>query len=604
VTVGIHDAPRTLKEVLRPISFALISTAAFSIGINILMLVSPLYLMQVFDRVISSAHLNTLFWLTVVAVGCVAVYGLLDIVRGRMLSKIGIWLECNVTDRLIRAGMVSARSGDKNSSQPLHDLAQVRSFLSGPAVQALFDTPWVFIFVAILWFIHPWYGVFAVVSVGVLLALAVITEIMTHKRARDAGEDHQAAVVGVESALRNAEAIHAMGMIDAVLARWRKRHSQASSRQNVLNDRIAALSGLSKFFRMAVQLAVIAIGAVLVVEGQVTGGTLIAASILLGRALAPVDQAIGSWKQITSIRSCWRRVNAALAWSAGETEHTRLPEPVGHLSVEGVMYRVPGAADALLSNITFEVRPGESMAIVGPSAAGKSLLCKLILGIATPTLGSVRIDDAEVNTWNAEDLRPHIGYLPQEISLFPGTVGENIARMSDASAEDIVAAAKLADVHQMILRLPNGYQTDVGEFGHLLSGGQRQRIGLARAVFGKPRLIVLDEPNSNLDPAGEAALVRAISELKKRGCAVVIVSHKLGIVQQLDKTLLLQNSTVQAIGPSNEVLSILMGEHRRDPAQAHPAHPPQSAPAQIHPAHRPPAPHGHVTQAAAAPNIY
>ena len=604
MTVGIHDAPRTLKEVLRPISFALISTAAFSIGINILMLVSPLYLMQVFDRVISSAHLNTLFWLTVVAVGCVAVYGLLDIVRGRMLSKIGIWLECNVTDRLIRAGMVSARSGDKNSSQPLHDLAQVRSFLSGPAVQALFDTPWVFIFVAILWFIHPWYGVFAVVSVGVLLALAVITEIMTHKRARDAGEDHQAAVVGVESALRNAEAIHAMGMIDAVLARWRKRHSQASSRQNVLNDRIAALSGLSKFFRMAVQLAVIAIGAVLVVEGQVTGGTLIAASILLGRALAPVDQAIGSWKQITSIRSCWRRVNAALTWSAGETEHTRLPEPVGHLSVEGVMYRVPGAADALLSNITFEVRPGESMAIVGPSAAGKSLLCKLILGIATPTLGSVRIDDAEVNTWNAEDLRPHIGYLPQEISLFPGTVGENIARMSDASAEDIVAAAKLADVHQMILRLPNGYQTDVGEFGHLLSGGQRQRIGLARAVFGKPRLIVLDEPNSNLDPAGEAALVRAISELKKRGCAVVIVSHKLGIVQQLDKTLLLQNSTVQAIGPSHEVLSILMGEHRRDPAQAHPAHPPQSAPAQIHPAHRPPAPHGHVTQAAAAPNVH
>lgn len=603
MTVGLHDAPRTLKEVLRPINFALISTAAFSVGINILMLVSPLYLMQVFDRVISSANLNTLFWLTFVAIGCVAVYGLLEIVRGRMLSKIGIWLECNVTDRLIRAGMVSARNGDKNSSQPLHDLAQVRSFLSGPAVQALFDAPWLFIFVAILWLIHPWYGIFAVVSVGVLLTLAIVTEIMTHKRARDAGEDHQAAVVGVESALRNAEAIHAMGMIDAILARWRTRHSLASLRQNILNDRIATLAGMSKFFRMTVQLAVIAIGAILVVDGQVTGGTLIAASILLGRALAPVDQAIGSWKQITSIRSCWRRVNAALQWAADEPIHTRLPAPAGHLSLEGVMYRVPGAADALLNNITFEVRPGESMAIVGPSAAGKSLLCRLILGITTPTLGSVRIDDAEISTWNTEDLRPHVGYLPQEISLFPGTVGENIARLTDASAEDIVAAAKLADVHQMILRLPNGYQTDVGEFGHLLSGGQRQRIGLARAVFGTSRLIVLDEPNSNLDPAGEAALLRAIAELKKRGCAIVIVSHKLGIVQQLDKTLLLQNGTIQAIGPSHEVLAILMGgEHRREHAPAHPA--PAQAPVNAAPTQVSSGGPGQIMPAAAAPNIH
>jgi len=602
VTAGLQNAPRTLKDVLQPINYALISAAAFSVGINILMLVSPLYLMQVFDRVIGSANLNTLFWLTLVAIGCVVVYGLLEIVRGRMLSKIGIWLECNITDRLIRAGMVSARNGDTNSSLPLHDLAQVRSFLSGPAVQALFDAPWVFIFVAILWLIHPWYGIFAVISVGVLLALAVVTEVMTHKRARDAGEDHQTAVIGVESALRNAEAVHAMGMIDAILAHWRKRHSLASSRQNILNDRIAALAGLSKFFRMTVQLAVIAIGAVLVVEGQVTGGTLIAASILLGRALAPVDQAIGSWKQITSIRSCWRRVNAALNWSADETEQARLPQPAGHLSVEGLMYRVPGAADALLNNISFEVRPGESLAIVGPSAAGKSLLCKLLLGIATPTLGSVRIDDAEVNAWNTLDLRPHIGYLPQEISLFPGTVGENIARMTNAPTEDVVSAAKLADVHQMILRLPNGYQTDVGEFGHLLSGGQRQRIGLARAVFGTPRLIVLDEPNSNLDPAGEAALMRAISELKKRRCAIVIVSHKLGIVQQLDKTLLLQNGTVQAIGPSHEVLSILMGDHRREHTPDHPArsHVPT---VQVQPAHHNPAPHGHVMQAAAAPNI-
>jgi len=595
VTVAPHDdAPPTLKHALSPVRFALISAAIFSFGINILMLVSPIYLMQVFDRVISSAHLNTLFWLTVVAIGCLAVYGLLDAVRARMLSKVGIWLEGTVTDQLIRAGIASARNGSRGGSQPLHDLAQVRSFLSGPAVLALFDAPWVFIFVAVLWSIHPWYGVFSVVSVAILVSLAIITEFMTHKRAHDAGEDHQRAMAGVDSALRNAEAVHAMGMIDAILARWNRRHSQASARQNNLNDRTSALAAASKFFRMSVQIAVIAIGAILVVQGDVTGGTLIAASILLGRALAPVDQAIGSWKQITSIRSCWRRVDAALEWAANEPEQIRLPEPKGHLSVEGVMFRVPGAPDPLLANINFEVHPGESIAIVGPSAAGKSLLCKLILGIAAPTLGTVRIDDAEVNAWNAEDLRPYIGYLPQEIALLPGTVGENIARMANAAPEEIIAAAKLADVHQLILRLPNGYQTDVGEYGHLLSGGQRQRIGLARAVFGRPRLVVLDEPNSNLDPAGEAALVRAISELKRQGCAVVVVSHKLGIVQQLDRTVLLQNGTVQAVGPSNEVLSILMGEHRRDPASLPQ---PDSHPNGGH-SHLVQAAHSHMQQAA------
>lgn len=575
MTVAFTEGPRTLRHALRPVRFALISAAAFSLGINLLLLVPPIYLMQVFDRVISSANLNTLFWLTVVAAGCIAVYALLEAVRGRILSKIGIWLESRVTDRLIRAGMASARDGALNGSKPLHDLAQVRSFLSGPAIQSLFDAPWVFIFVAVLWLIHPWYGIFAVTSVTALFALAMLAELLTHKRSRAAGDAHQTAVAGVESALRNAEAVHAMGMLGAVLARWRKRHGVASAFQNLLNDRTSALAAMSKFIRMTVQLAVIALGAVLVVNGEVSGGTLIAASILLGRALAPVDQAIGSWKQITSIRSCWRRVNAALDWAAQEPERTRLPKPAGRLSVESVMFRLPGAAEPLLNNISFEVKPGESIAIVGPSAAGKSLLCRLLLGIARPTLGSVRIDDAEIETWNPNDLRPHIGYLPQEIALFPGSVAENIARMANARAEDVIAAAQLADVHQLILRLPNGYQTDVGEFGHLLSGGQRQRIGLARAVFGDPKLVVLDEPNSNLDPAGEAALIHAIAELKKRGCVVIVVSHKLGIVQQLDKTLLLQNGTIQAMGPSREVLSILMGEPRRElpstrpPAVAH-----------------------------------
>jgi ATP-binding cassette subfamily C protein/ATP-binding cassette subfamily C protein EexD len=353
-----------------------------------------------------------------------------------------------------------------------------------------------------------------------------------------------------------------MGMVDAILARWHTIHDAASGGQNRLNDTASLLAGLSKFIRLSVQIAVVAVGAVLVTQGEVSAGALIAASILLGRALAPVDQAIGCWKQIAGVRSAWSRVDAALRAGGRAPTAMRLPEPQGHVSVERLMLRLPGSAAPLLNNISFDLQPGESMAIVGPSAAGKSLLCKVLAGIVPPSLGSVRIDHAELAAWHPDDLRPHVGYLPQEIALFPGSVGDNIARLGDAAPEEIIRAARLAGVHELILRLPDGYQTDVGEFGHLLSGGQRQRIALARAVLGRPKLVILDEPNSNLDPAGEAALVQAIVELKTQGCTVVVVSHKLGIVQKLDKTLLLRDGAVQAIGPSAETLSILMAEAR------------------------------------------
>ena len=555
-----HVAPVSLQRALKPLSFALLAAALFSAGINILMLVAPLYLMQVFDRVLTSASLSTLFWLSFIAIGCVAVHAALEVVRGRLLSKVGIWLECRLTDRLIRAGVESARSGDKRSTQALRDLAQVRSFLAGPAIQALFDTPWAIVFTVVLWFLHPWYALFAVASVIALVAIATASEILTHRLSRNIGESHTAALVSVEHALHNSEAVHAMGMIDAILLRWHKTQSDTSRDQNKLNDAAAALTGFSKFVRLAVQIGIIGIGAVLAIDGHVTAGGMIAASILLGRALAPADQAIACWRQITSIRSAWTRVNATLSAMPVDSDPIRLPEPQGRVALEGVMVRMKGIDEPLLNNVSFELEPGESMAIVGPSAAGKSLLSKTIMGIVSPVLGHVRIDHADVHTWHPQDLRPFVGYLPQDIALFPGTVGDNIARMSEADPREIIAAAQLADVHELILRLPNGYQTDVGEFGHLLSGGQRQRIGLARAVFGTPKLVVLDEPNSNLDPAGESALIKAIAELKKRRCSLIIVSHKLGIVQSMDKTLLLQNGTVQAIGPSDEILSILMGD--------------------------------------------
>lgn len=556
--------PQSIRQALYPLRYALGAATLFSLGINLMMLVSPIFLMQVFDRVLSSGSLHTLFWLSLVVVGCLAVYGTLDMVRSRILSKTGLWLESELTGRLIRSGVAS---GGASGTQPLRDLGQVRTFLSGPAVHAVFDAPWALLFLAVLFLLHPWYGTFAVVALVLLLIVATAGDRLTRGLSGQAGDRRSSAMAGAESALRNAEIVRAMGMTPSILERWTRAQRAASERQDALDERASFVSGLSKFVRITVQTAIIGIGAILVLRNEVSAGSMIAASVLLGRALAPVDLTIGSWKQIASLRAAWQRINTALRATATETPRTRLPKPIGLLSVEGVTLQLSEAADPVLDAISFELQPGESLAIVGPSGAGKSLLCKVLCGILSPTAGHARVDHAALTDWPEEDLRPHVGYLPQEIALFPGTVAENIARLSDAASEDIVAAAKLADVHELILRLPDGYETDVGTFGHLLSGGQRQRIGLARAVFGDPKLVVLDEPNSNLDPAGEAALVRALEQLKERGCTVVVVSHKLGIVQSLDKTLLLQGGSVQALGPSDKVLSILMANpSSREPA--------------------------------------
>lgn len=556
----------SIENTLKPLSAALAGTMVFSLGINLMMLVSPLYLMQVFDRVLTSGSLHTLLWLTVVAIACLAVYGALDALRGRILSKVGIWLEGQLAARLIGAGIARSRPSDKRSAHALLDLAQVRSFLSGPAVHSLFDAPWALVFLVVLWCLHVWFGVFALVSALVLLAVAYAGEIMTRGTAKRMGDVQAAGLSGAEAALRNHEVVRAMGMSRALIGRWRHAQEHTARQQDVLNDQTASLAGLSKFIRMSVQVAIIGIGALLAVEGEATAGSMIAASILLGRALAPVDQAIGAWKQIGSVRNAWRRVNEVLATAPQDASLIRLPEPQGNLALENVTIRQPGAAEPVLDGISFELRAGGSLAIVGPSGAGKSLLCRVICGLVPPSAGNVRIDLADIATWKDEDLRPHVGYLPQDVSLLPGTVADNIARFAGADSRAVVAAAQLADVHELVLRLPNGYQTDIGDLGDTLPGGQRQRIGLARAVFGAPKLVVLDEPNSNLDPAGEAALLRTIRELKRRQCTVIVVSHKLGIVQSLDKTLLLQDGAVQALGSSDKVLSILMGEPSPDPA--------------------------------------
>ena len=565
--------PTSIRQALRPMRFALLAATLFSLGINLMMLVSPIYLMQVFDRVLSSGSLHTLFWLSVLVVGCLAVYGVLDAMRSRVLAKMGLWLESELTGRLIRYGVETAPAGTAGA-QSLRDLGQVRSFLASPAINAAFDSPWALLFLVVLWFLHPWYGIFAMAAMALLVAVAVAGDLITRRMSHDAGVRRTEAWTGAEAAVRHAEVARAMGMTGSILTRWGRSHAVASSGQDQLDDRVSAISGISRFIRIAVQTAVIGIGAILVLRNEATGGGMIAASVLLGRALSPIDQTIGSWKQFAAVRSAWGRINEILNAAPQIWNRTSLPEPTGHLLVEELTLRLGGRAEPILDSISFELQPGESLAIVGPSAAGKSLLCKVLCGILQPSYGHVRMDHADLAAWPDEDLKPYVGYLPQDIALFPGTVAENIARLGEASSDAVVAAAKLADVHELILRLPNGYETDVGEYGHLLSGGQRQRIALARAVFGSPRLVVLDEPNSNLDPAGEAALIRALAQLKARGCTVVIVSHKLGIVQSLDKTLLLQDGAVQALGQSDRVLSILM-----EPSVAEPSGRPQPIPA-------------------------
>jgi len=532
-----------------------VSIGAFSAVINLLMLAPALYMLQVYDRVLSSGSRHTLIMLTVVAIGMILTSALLEFVRARILVRIGSRLDSSLSDTLF-GGLLRRRLRQTADGevQPLRDLESLRGFLTGNGLISFFDAPWTPLFLAIIFLLHPLLGLVALGGAVILFTLAVISELTTRGPLREASADSAAAHSFTENTLRNAEVIEAMGMLPALRQRWRQRHQAALAAQAQASDRGGMLTAAAKFVRPALQVAILGTGAYLALQQIITPGVMIAASIIMGRALAPVEGAIGHWRGFILARSAHGRLKGFLAKEKQPEECLPLPRPKGALAVERLVAAPPGLDKPVIKGISFALSPGESLGVIGPSAAGKSTLARLLIGVWAPAAGHVRLDGADISDWDHVLLGPALGYLPQDVELFDGTVAENIARFGEADPEKIVRAAQRANVHEMILRLPQGYDTVIGQGGAALSGGQRQRIGLARALYGEPAFIVLDEPNSNLDGDGEEALRKAVAELKAGGTTLVVIAHRPSVLAGMDKLLVLRDGLIEQFGPREEVM--------------------------------------------------
>lgn len=562
--------PRTeLNEVLLSFRKALYSAGLFSLFINMLALVPSIYMLQVYDRVLQSRNVTTLIMLTLIMLVLYVIMGMLEVARSKLLIRVGAQLDMKLNDRVFVASFErNLRRAGGNAGQAMADLTNVRQFLTGNGLFAFFDAPWTPIYLVVITLFSPWLGAFALVCVLVLFSLAWAAEVTTRKPLAEASRMANIANNFATNNLRNAEVIEAMGMLDNLKQRWLVRQLRFLALQNEASDKAAVISAITKSVRVTVQSLVLGGGALLVIEGTLTPGGMIAASILLGKALSPVEMAIGVWKQLLSARTAYHRLDELLREQPARQAGMDLPKPNGSLLVEGVSAAPPGTQSMVLKQVGFAVAPGEIVGVIGPSASGKSTLARLLVGVWPALAGKVRLDGADVFTWNKAQLGLSVGYLPQDIELFEGTVAENIARFGEVDADKVVEAAKLAGVHEMILRFPKGYDTPIGDGGSALSGGQRQRIGLARALYGTPSLVVLDEPNSNLDDVGEAALVRAVLELKRRGVTVLLITHRTSIIGAVDKLLLLVEGAVQLYGPRDQVLKAIQ---QRQQAPAVPA---------------------------------
>jgi len=548
-----------LEAVLHNCRSSFFSVGLFSMFINLLMLVPAFYMLQVYGRVVTSGSVSTLVMLTLVMLLLMLTMGGLEWVRSRIMVRVSTKIDALLGHRLYDASFKQAlmSGGMQASAQPLNDLTGLRQFLTGNGLFAFFDAPWVPIYIALMFVFHPWFGVVAIISVLILATLAVINEKVTSKMLGEANRENMGATQFTNKNLRNAEVVESMGMLGRIRERWQEKNRKVLALQGIASDRAGILTSVSKTTRLIVQSLVLGLGAYLAVQQEISPGMMIAGSILLGRALAPIDQMIGVWKQFVTARSQYQRLNEILTHVAEEPERMSLPAPKGRVSAENVMVAPPGSRTPVVKGVSFVVEPGEMVGIVGPSAAGKSTLARAILGI-WPTLGGkMRLDGADIYNWKREELGPYIGYLPQDIELFEGSISENIARFGEVDSKEVVRAATMAGVHEMILRLPEGYDTVIGATGGVLSGGQRQRIGLARAIYGRPKLIVLDEPNSNLDDQGEAALALALQNLKETGATVFIITHRSSVLSQVQKLMVMREGVLVMFGPRDQVLAEL-----------------------------------------------
>jgi PrtD family type I secretion system ABC transporter len=534
-----------------------VTVAIFSLAINLLYLATPLYMLQMYDRVVPSSSVITLVMLTIVLLVALLALAVLDIVRSGILARAGIRLDRLLSARIVTAVIDNASAAGGARSQPLRDADTFRQYVTGAGIHAVFDLPWAPIYIAVIFMLHPLLGGFALACAFILLAMALINERLVRPSLNDSNEAASRNYSFTEMSLRNAEVVRAMGMADGLLNRWRRDRNRMMERQLVATDRGATISGLIRFLRLSMQSLILGLGAYLVIERVVTVGSMFAASILLGRALQPVEQIVGSWRGMIAARDAFNRVRYLLTSTPIPPVHLALPRPQGQVSVEQLSYGLPRSSRPLLYNVNFRIEPGESVGVIGPSGAGKSTLARQLVGVLRPTAGAVRLDGADIGTWPRGSVGQYIGYLPQDIELFSDSVAANIARFQQADDEAVIEAARLAGVHDMILRLPDGYETWVGDGGATLSGGYRQRIGLARAVFGLPSLVVLDEPSSNLDAEGDAALAECMLKLKKARITTIIISHRPATIAVVDKILLLVDGRIETFGPRAEVLARL-----------------------------------------------
>jgi PrtD family type I secretion system ABC transporter len=541
-------------------SFVVLAALA-SLALNIALLMPAIYMMQVFDRVFTSGSIETLGMLSILTLLFLALGYFLDTARARALAWGGRSIDRMLAPIAIRGSLEQAAAGPgRLDTDALRDVAQLRTFLSGPGVLSLFDAPWLPVYLLFIGFMHPTLALTAALGAAALVALGVLTHRLTSVHAHASLSSSRAAARLAERLARNAEVIVGMGMTGRAVARWGEHHTELLTTQEQQARRSSALAACARLLRQVLQVAMLGVGAWLVVGREASPGIMVAATILLSRALQPVEQLISGWRAMLDARGAWQRLGERSA-SAPAAHQVALPAPAGRIEVDRLAYSFAPARPALIRNVSFSLAAGESLGVIGASASGKTTLMRLLLGLWRPLQGSVRLDGAEVSRWDREALGEHLGYLPQDVELFAGTVGENIARFGATAgaeaSERIVRAARLAHAHEMILRLPEGYDTQIGEGGAVLSGGQRQRIALARALYGDARVVMLDEPNANLDAAGEAALLAALADLKSRGVTVIMVSHNPTLMASLDKLALLKEGTLEMFGPSAAVLAKL-----------------------------------------------
>ncbi|MEQ8313555.1 MAG: type I secretion system permease/ATPase [Gammaproteobacteria bacterium] len=548
-----------LKSALSACKQYFIYAGVFSAAVNVLMLTPIIYMLAVYDRVVSSGSLPTLAMLTLLMVGLLLALGGFEWVRSLILvsasNRLETLLRKRVSDATFKQSLLTG--GMVSNAQPVADLTQLRQFLTGNGLFAFFDAPWFPIYVGVMFLFHPWFGIVGIIGGIIMVALAYAQEAATNEPMKKANAEANAATSQFQSSLRNAEVVAAMGMAEDIRRRQEFKENNVLKLQTSSSRKAGMLTATTKSLRMVMQSLALGLGAYLALNQEISPGMMIAGSLLLGRALAPIDMLVGTWKGFSLARAQYARLGDLLDNIPADADTMSLPAPAGQLSLEQVAVVPPGSQNIVVKGVSFNLAAGEAVGIVGPSASGKSTLARAILGIWPAYSGKVRLDGADIASWDRSELGPHVGYLPQDIELFDGTIADNICRFRDADSEKIVAAAKLSGVHDMILHLPQGYDTVIGGSGGMLSGGQRQRIGLARAVYDDPKLLVLDEPNSNLDDQGEKELVEALRRIKSQGCTIVVITHRTMVLQCVDKILIMKDGAAINFGPKDQVLASL-----------------------------------------------